>query len=236
MQLALAAQVDQKTISNIERGDNCAQGSGVVLKNAAKVANALNIPLWELIRPPKRVAIAEKNTHTYRIESGRRIRAARGDLPEEELAETVGISTSSLYMYENGVQYISPDIAHKIAACTGKETAWIMALDNIEHAPEPLLSDWRDCLRACMKERGLSQEELAQQLGVSQGTISHWLTGKRQPESLEQYEALAKALLIHPADLLYGGSHIAIDALTPEQQHHVRLFVAALIQDDTGEQ
>jgi len=72
-QLAVAAQVDQKTILNIERGDNCTWGSSVALKNAAKVANALRIPLWELIRPPKRVEISEENTRPCRTSISTRL-------------------------------------------------------------------------------------------------------------------------------------------------------------------
>lgn len=51
---------------------------------------------------------------------------------------------------------------------------------------------------------GLTQAKLAEQVGVTQGAVAHWLGGRRVPETLEQYEALAMALKMHPAELLYG--------------------------------
>lgn len=54
------------------------------------------------------------------------------------------------------------------------------------------------------RSEGLTQYKLAEQLGVTQGAVAHWLSGRRVPETLEQYEALAIALKMHPAEMLYG--------------------------------
>lgn len=51
---------------------------------------------------------------------------------------------------------------------------------------------------------GLTQAKLAEQVGVTQGAIAHWLSGRRQPDTLDQYESLARSLKMHPAELLYG--------------------------------
>lgn len=51
---------------------------------------------------------------------------------------------------------------------------------------------------------GITQETLAERVGVTQGTIGHWLNGRRSPDSLGDYEKLAAALGMHPAELLYG--------------------------------
>jgi len=68
--------------------------------------------------------------------------------------------------------------------------------------------DWRSRfikrLEQLKRSEKLTQERLGEILGVTQGTIGHWKTGKRSPDNLDQYEKLAKALKLHPAELLYG--------------------------------
>lgn len=63
---------------------------------------------------------------------------------------------------------------------------------------------WRQRMQRRRKLIGLNQNQLAEKLGLSQGTITHWETGKREPEDLATFEALAKALEMHPAELIYG--------------------------------
>lgn len=84
--------------------------------------------------------------------------------------------------------------------------------------------DWRERFRQrfdVLKAReGLTQEKLAEELGVTQGTIGHWLNARRAPDTLAMYEQLAKALNVHPAWLLYG-----IDqAMTEESFEFVQLW------------
>lgn len=68
--------------------------------------------------------------------------------------------------------------------------------------------DWRDRFKERFRDlkrgQGLTQEMLAEKVGVTQGTIGHWINDRRSPEKLEDYEKLAKALGMHPAELLYG--------------------------------
>lgn len=70
------------------------------------------------------------------------------------------------------------------------------------------MEPWRDRFRGRYRElrdqEGLTQEQLAERLGITQGTVAHWLNGRRSPKSLEAYESLASALRVHPAWLLYG--------------------------------
>lgn len=54
------------------------------------------------------------------------------------------------------------------------------------------------------RTEGITQEWLAEKVGVTQGTIGHWLNGRRSPDTLEDYEKLASAIGMHPAELLYG--------------------------------
>ena len=70
------------------------------------------------------------------------------------------------------------------------------------------MDTWRSRLRRRFAElkatEGLTQEGLAERVGVTQGTVAHWLNGRRTPDTLSTFEALAKALSVHPAWLIYG--------------------------------
>ena len=49
--------------------------------------------------------------------------------------------------------------------------------------------------------QGLTQEKLAEALGVTQGTIGHWYRGERKPRGLEQFRRLEHALELAPGTL-----------------------------------
>lgn len=70
------------------------------------------------------------------------------------------------------------------------------------------MDKWRDRLRRRFEElkatEGLTQEALAEKVGVTQGTVAHWLNGRRTPDTLQTFEALADAISVHPAWLIYG--------------------------------
>ncbi len=53
------------------------------------------------------------------------------------------------------------------------------------------------------RERGLSQEQLAEKLSVTRQAVSNWETGRTQP-SLEILEALAKAFEVELLTVIYG--------------------------------
>jgi transcriptional regulator with XRE-family HTH domain len=48
-------------------------------------------------------------------------------------------------------------------------------------------------IRMMRKEKGMTQEQLAEMLGVSQRSVSRWENGKTMPD-LSLYEPLCKAL------------------------------------------
>ncbi len=55
-------------------------------------------------------------------------------------------------------------------------------------------------LRHWFKATGLSQREAAERLGVTQGTLSHWLTNRRKP-SLNVLDRVSKVTGINPLEL-----------------------------------
>lgn len=44
----------------------------------------------------------------------------------------------------------------------------------------PMKQRWQDLAKARMKEIGMTQEQLAEALGVTQGGLGHWLNGRRE--------------------------------------------------------
>lgn len=100
-----------------------------------------------------------------------------------------------------------------------------------------LMIGWRDRFQRrfndLKRDEGLTQAKLADQLDVSQGSINNWLSGYRSPRTLEQYEALAKAIKMHPAHLLYGIDERTLslvrrfEALPSHQQEAVRATINA---------
>ncbi len=80
----------------------------------------------------------------------------------------------------------------------------------------------------CRKDRGMTQEQLAELLGVSQRSVSRWENGKTMPD-LSLYEPLCKALGVQVSELLYGrrmtdgeraaqGEITALDLLTTKSK------------------
>lgn len=46
----------------------------------------------------------------------------------------------------------------------------------------PAMNDWNALAKAKMKELKITQEGLAERLGVTQGAVAHWLGGRREPD------------------------------------------------------
>jgi len=44
------------------------------------------------------------------------------------------------------------------------------------------MENWNDLAKAKMKKLKITQEALAEQLGVTQGAVAHWLGGRREPD------------------------------------------------------
>lgn len=44
------------------------------------------------------------------------------------------------------------------------------------------MKKWNELAKARMKEIGITQEQLAERLGVTQGAVAHWVSGRREPD------------------------------------------------------
>lgn len=54
---------------------------------------------------------------------------------------------------------------------------------------------WRDKAKLAMRVQDITQEKMAEHLGVSQGGIGHWLNGRREP-SLDVLEQISIPCLL----------------------------------------
>ncbi|MGG6196173.1 LexA family protein [Pantoea allii] len=64
---------------------------------------------------------------------------------------------------------------------------------------------WQDLAKSRMKEVGMTQERLAEELGVTQGGLGHWLNGRREP-SLDVIGEITRILGLHGLRLNPDGS------------------------------
>lgn len=44
------------------------------------------------------------------------------------------------------------------------------------------MNEWYEIAKKAMESQGISQEQMAERLGVTQGAVGHWLNGKREPK------------------------------------------------------
>ena len=65
------------------------------------------------------------------------------------------------------------------------------------------MNTWADRIRSRMKELGLTQEELADKLGITRGAVTHYLAGRRVPP-LNKFNEIAKVLKADAAWLQFG--------------------------------
>jgi SOS-response transcriptional repressor LexA len=66
-----------------------------------------------------------------------------------------------------------------------------------------IMDTWATRIKERMKDLGLTQEALAEKMGITRGAITHYLAGRRQPP-LNQFQKLATILKADPAWLQFG--------------------------------
>lgn len=68
------------------------------------------------------------------------------------------------------------------------------------------MNNWNELAKARMKELGVTQERLAERLGVTQGAVAHWLSGRREPD-LQTIGRVLKALDLPPLSVASALQH-----------------------------
>lgn len=78
-----------------------------------------------------------------------------------------------------------------------------------------MLSTWQKIIKNKMQITGETQESLSEKLGVSQGSIAHWLSGRRKPDT-DTISILMKAVGLKEIVLNADGS--ASDLSSPKER------------------
>lgn len=65
------------------------------------------------------------------------------------------------------------------------------------------MGDWRSRFKDYLADNQLSQSELARRIGVTQGAVGHWLSGRREI-NLTDFIALCKASGANAQFILFG--------------------------------
>lgn len=86
------------------------------------------------------------------------------------------------------------------------------------------MNTWPARVKSRMKELGITQELLANKMGITRGAIGHYLSGLRQPP-LPKFQKLAAILKVDPAWLQFGtkpNTFISQDKPKKEKQLSLR--------------
>lgn len=84
---------------------------------------------------------------------GRRLRAARREISQAELAEKAGLSRSAIANYELGRSFPANDVVTKIADA--------LCIDESTLVAEPEVEDWELELKSQFPTEGMSDDEMA---------------------------------------------------------------------------
>ena len=84
------------------------------------------------------------------------------------------------------------------------------------------MSTWETRIKLRMKELGLTQEELANKMGLTRGAVTHYLAGRRVPP-LKQFQKLASILKTDPAWLQFGSNAKNISAPIKKTEKHEKI-------------
>ena len=95
-----------------------------------------------------------------------------------------------------------------------------------------MLNTWQNIIKHKMQLDGETQESLADKLGVSQGSIAHWLSGRRKPDT-ETISKLMNAVGLTKIVLNNDGSAekypTAANLINIDQSFHIEALNLSLI-------
>lgn len=79
------------------------------------------------------------------------------------------------------------------------------------------MNTWVVRIKSRMKELKMTQEELANKMGITRGAVTHYLAGRRVPP-LRQFQKLAAILKADPAWLQFGTANESVSKKVAERQ------------------
>ena len=107
-------------------------------------------------------------------ESELRAAARRHGYTLKQLADRMGVNYSHLCSVANGRRPLTPDLREKVMSVLGEVPG-----QGIVYRQGGLVQGESTCIREQARERGLTQKDLAEQVGVSEGYMSDVCRGRR---------------------------------------------------------
>lgn len=129
----------------------------------------------------------------------KKLRLRRGAL-QKDVAEAVGVDRTTYGKYESGAIEPSFVVLLALAEYFGVSIDCILGREEVPDTPAPR-GGFQENLALIRRERGLSQEQLADAAGVSRSAIGMWESGHSQPDGLTLVR-LASALGVSADELL----------------------------------
>jgi len=116
------------------------------------------------------------------MDIGERIKALRkeNNMTLRELSKKIGISVSFLSDIENGRSNPSLERLKDIAEGLGTTVSYLLGEND---KTKTLNNEFSKRLKKLRKEKGLTQEELAQALNITRSALSLYEIGKRDPDT-----------------------------------------------------
>ncbi len=197
-QAKLATKLGIKAPSVVQWESDKTNLSGENLLSAAKVLGVT--PDYLLYGDPQAEPSIANITPTSAA-IGATIRALRKqrNMTILELATAIDSDVGNISRLERDVQNYTPQWLAKIAGALQVDIADLFSSPHRSIGIEG--NTWHELAKSRMKDLGLSQARLAEMLGVTQGSIGHWLNKYREP-SLDMMMAMLSAL---------GISHISFN-------------------------
>lgn len=124
-----------------------------------------------------------------------RLKALRKEagLTQKDMARNFGTSQPSYQQWESGKRTPNSDNLEKLANFFNVSTDYLIGLSDTKTTAQaieiPNTSTFAQRLKALRKEAGLTQKEIAEQLGIKQPTYAQWENGRVKPkaETLEKF-------------------------------------------------
>jgi len=143
----------------------------------------------------------------------RQLRKEKG-LCQKELAEALNVANTTVSIWERGLRKPEMDTLEKVRNYFDVSLAYLLGENTGERAGESSVT-FAQRLKELRVERGLTQEELAEKLGVTKNTIFVWEKGQRFPD--DEWATYNELSIIF--DVSYG--YIAGD--TDDREEHLTI-------------
>lgn len=182
----------------------------------------------EVYKVPQEEARALELDNTANTTFGERLRQVREleGLTQVEVAEGLGISQPAYQAWETERKNATKETIKRLSDFFGVSYSYLLGISNNVTIDTPVAKtniNFAECLKEARKLSGLSQQAIADKLGISNQAYSRWETGKFEP-NLESLKKLAKVLNTSPNYLLgYNQTESIAKAIPQENTFPKRL-------------